>query len=255
MKRFFKFIKITGIVLAVLAGLLIATKFILDEELPKGESGEKAEALAQKMLQAIGHENWVQTGAIAWNYAGRNEHVWDKERHLAYVKWGSKEAYIDCATGQGIALEDGKEISDTEANKSICSRAQFLWANDSYWLNPISKIYDNGVSRAFVEHPEGEALLVSYTSGGFTPGDSYLWILNENGLPKKWQMWVEILPINGLSASWENWEKTATGVQISTKHALGPMNVEVTGLKMAKTLEELTDGQDIFADLVKRSNP
>lgn len=249
MKVFVKILKRVGIVLGVLVILLVGTKLVLDKKLPQGTPGEEAEALAQKMLKAIDHKAWLKTGAVAWKYAGRNEHIWDKKRHLAYVKWGNNEAYIDCASGKGIALENGEVVSDTENKEAICSRAHFLWANDSYWLNPVSKIYDSGVSRAKVEHPDGDALLVSYSSGGFTPGDSYLWILDENGLPKEWQMWVEILPINGLSASWEGWTTTATGVQISTKHGLGPMTVEVTDLSTASRLKDLTDGEDIFKDL------
>lgn len=250
MRRFIKILKITGVVLAVLTLTLLGIKWMLDKELPVGKPGLKAEALAQKMLAAIENKNWQNTGAVAWSYSSRHDLLWDKKRHLAKVSWDSKEAFIDCETGKGISYVDGAQLNDATENDELCSKAHFIWANDSYWLNPISKIYDEGVTRAIVERPDGDALLVSYASGGFTPGDSYLWILDEKGLPKEWQMWVEILPINGLSSSWEEWTETKTGVMISTKHALGPIDLEITNLKMAKDLLDLTEGQDVFSVLL-----
>jgi len=240
-----------GIVLALISITLLGIKWGLDKDLPTGTTGGQAEKLAQKMLEAIEHKNWVQTGAIAWNYSGRHDLLWDKKRHLARVKWDDKEAFIDCASGKGISFVEGARIIDVSENDKLCSKAHFIWANDSYWLNPVSKIYDEGVTRAYVEHPEGDALLVTYASGGFTPGDSYLWILDENGLPKEWQMWVDILPIDGMSSTWEEWTRSATGVMVSTQHSLGPINLEITNLKMGKELSDLTKGQDVFGLLLQ----
>ena len=71
------------------------------------------------------------------------------------------------------------------------------------------------------------ALLVTYTSGGSTPGDSYLWHLDQDGKPKSFQMWVEILPIEGLEATWENWTTTESGAQFPTFHKLLVLGIEL----------------------------
>lgn len=237
--------KVSGILIVLLAILLFSVKLIIDKPLPKGVEGDKAEAIAKNMLAAINHKAWQKTGAVSWTYGGRHTIIWDKKRNYAKVSWGSKTALINCENGNGIAFIDGEPVIDDEKNK-ICEKAHFFWANDSYWLNPVSKIFDEGVTRILVEGKDLNGLLVSYSTGGFTPGDSYLWELDENGLPKAWYMWVSIIPINGFKATWEGWVKTETGVMISTRHKLGPMTVEISDLRTAKTLKTLTKGEDIF---------
>jgi hypothetical protein len=75
------------------------------------------------------------------------------------------------------------------------------------------------------------AHLVTYTSGGTTPGDSYLWQFDDNGKPISYQMWVDILPINGLEATWENWIVTESGAQLPTFHKLVFLGLELTDIK------------------------
>ena len=80
---------------------------------------------------------------------------------------------------------------------------------------------------------------MSYSSGGVTPGDSYLWFLDENYVPTHFKMWVKVIPIGGILATWENWMKTSSGISIATKHKLGPLNIEIENLKMGSDFKEL----------------
>lgn len=238
LKRVFKFLKVTGITLLAIGAILITAKLVLDKPIPEGEEGPKAEALAQKMLLAINDSAWQKVEALKWNFDNRHKLLWDKQRHLAKVEWDNYTAFIDCETQHGYVLDGEKRVDESDA-KELLEQAYFLWANDSYWLNPVSKIYDNGVTRKYVETEDGNgALLVTYSSGGVTPGDSYLWYVDENGLPYKWEMWVKIVPINGLETTWEEWKQFADGPRISTKHKLGPATTQILDIEMVYNSNE-----------------
>lgn len=251
-KILLKIVKISVIVLLSLGLLLLAAKLVLDKKLPKGEEGPKAEALAQKMLNSINHSAWDSTAAIRWSFDGRHELLWDKERKLARVTWNDYTAFINCHTREGYALENGEPIQGVEKEKSVVEDAYAWWANDSYWLNPVSKIYDDGVTRSYVPTEDGNgALLVSYASGGVTPGDSYLWYVDQHGRPYKWEMWVKIIPIKGAESTWEEWKRSETKVSYSGLHKMGPMELNMLDVEMTHDLQDWLGAEDPFADLVK----
>jgi hypothetical protein len=72
---------------------------------------------------------------------------------------------------------------------------------------------------------------VTYKSGGSTPGDSYLWQLDEFGNPTSYKMWVKIIPIGGLEASWDEWKITQTSAKLPSNHTLLSMNLEISNLE------------------------
>lgn len=240
-------------IVIILAILLLGgwiTYLIIDKPLPDGEKGPKAEALADKMLAAVNDSAWQQTAVVAWSYAGQHDFVWDKKRHFTRVSWENYEVFLNISEKTGIVKVKGKTIKDEEAKKHYIQQAYEFWANDSFWMNPIVKIRDGGTERRYVEldNPDQEGLLVTYNSGGVTPGDSYLWKINkESGLPDAWQFWVQIIPIGGLEFTWENWVKTETGAIIATEHK-GPISVSISNLKTYPSIQDYEEG-DIFGDL------
>jgi hypothetical protein len=72
---------------------------------------------------------------------------------------------------------------------------------------------------------------VTYTSGGSTPGDSYLWLLDNNFKPKAFKMWTSILPIDGIESSWTDWITTESGAQLPTFHKFLVFGLEITDIK------------------------
>ena len=84
-----------------------------------------------------------------------------------------------------------------------------------------------------------DGLMVSYASGGVTPGDTYLWLLDENGRPTGWKMWVKILPFKGLYTSWADWVTLDTGAQIASMHGIKSFNLPIGNLDSGQTYEEL----------------
>lgn len=242
-----KTVKYLSISLLGMLCMLISLILLACKPLPIGNSGQEAEDLADKMLSAINHEAWEKTGAVEWKFRGSTHHIWDKERHYVYVQWSNKEVWLDINAHQGIVKIDGQLVDDP--NKKWINHAAKRFNNDSFWLNAISKIKDPGTIRHKITNKgENPSLLVTYTQGGDTPGDSYLWILDENHRPVAWRLWVKIVPIKGLKFSWENWNKYETGVWLSSLHKAGPAKLEIKDIRTAKDLEELA-GEDIFSAL------
>lgn len=188
----------------------------MDESLPNGELGDEADALASKMLSSINDQAWQSTGAVSWGYDDRT-YIWDRKRHFAQVNYDGNQVFLDLNNRKGYISESVDGLSEEE-KVEVCHWAWRYWCNDSFWLNPISKIFDPGTERRLVDWHGQKTLLVTYTSGGSTPGDSYLWILDEDGRPMSWKLWVSIIPIGGMRFSWDKWVELETGVMISTYH-------------------------------------
>lgn len=231
--------------------ILLAWIILVSEDLPEGKTGMEAERLADKMLTAIDHDAWERTGAIQWDFGGRHQHLWDRTRHLAEVRWDDYVVLIDINDRKGL-VQQGYSGDDKEEIAALCLKAWKYWANDSFWLNPISKIRDGGTTRSIVDYEEEQGLLITYNQGGVTPGDSYLWLLDEYGLPYKWKMWVSIIPVGGISTSWDKWIKLPTGAMISTSHK-NLVELKISDVKGASTLRELK-GEDVFVPLEAADN-
>ena len=119
-----------------------------------------------------------------------------------------------------------------EVKEEKLTTARNYFYNDSFWLIAPFKVRDPGTIREYVNFDGKDALLVTYTSGGATPGDSYLWILDENNRPLSWKMWVSIIPFGGMETSWESWEKFHDA-WISTLHK-GPVDIKIENLSAEK---------------------
>ena len=245
MKRFLKW---AGIGLLVLiAGLFIAG-WIISEPLPEGEAGPEAEALARKLQTATDQKAWDTTHVIRWDFAGRHQLLWDRNRKLVQVEWSENKVILNTQNHlDGVAWENGTQLLGDAAKEKL-NKAWAYFCNDSFWLNAPGKVFDPGTSRKIVTLEDGsEALLISYESGGVTPGDSYLWFLDENGLPVKWKMWVSILPIGGLEASWADWQELPSGAKVSTTHKIGWYESGLTDIKSGNSWEDLGLEEDPFA--------
>lgn len=219
--------------------------------LPEGASGPAADALARKMESAVNAAAWAKTGAVRWFFGGRNHHLWDRAMNRCLVEFGDKRALIDLSAHRGRAWEGQTELQG-DAAKSVLDDAHAKWINDSFWLNPVVKAFDEGVTRRLVPDPKEGAhqLLVEYSSGGRTPGDRYLWILEEDGTPKAWRMWVSVLPVKGAEASWERWVTLSTGAKISTMHRTSVFDLELTEVAGASSLADLVSDAAPFEPLV-----
>ncbi len=212
-------LKILGILVLVLIVAILGVGLALHEKEPVGENEAQADQLARQMMAAVDKEAWDTTRWIGWTFAGRNSYVWDKDRHLVLVKNGDHEVRFNANTMHGKVAVADQEAEGAKVPKLI-EKAWSDFCNDSFWLNPVVKAFDPGTKRSLVTLKDGrKGLKVQYTSGGVTPGDSYVWVLDENNLPVAWKMWVNIIPVGGIETSWEGWKTLSTGAKIATKHA------------------------------------
>ena len=244
MKKLFKIlIIIIGIIF--LSGII--SYFIFNEKLPIGTNPKEGDELAQKMMKALNKPAWDSSQVISWTFGERQSYVWDKKNNLVSVKWDTKEVLLNLTDWpKGKAFENDVEITDRKLN-ALRGKAYTYFCNDSFWLMAPFKVFDEGVSRRIVNTvDEKKALLVTFSSGGVTPGDTYLWYLNDQNIPESYKMWVKIIPVGGVKATWENWIRSETGVLIAKNHKLGSMNIECKNIKMGHSLEVLGLKSDYF---------
>ncbi len=228
-----KFFKISSGILALGILAIIILLWVKHEPLPKGQGGPEAEALAQQMLSTLNYQAFEKTRYLEWSYRnGANQFLWDKKMGKVEVQWDDYTANLDLVHLQNSTVyENGKAIPSGKSKKLI-QRALKHFNNDSFWLVAPYKIFDKGTQRSLVNLEDGtQGLLVTYTSGGTTPGDSYLWLLNENGFPNAYKMWVEIIPVGGLEASWDDWIISESGAFLPKSHQLGPVTLDMGNVK------------------------
>lgn len=233
-----KVLKILGVLLLLLVIGVAVFYFFNNELRPRGIAGDKAEALAQKMLTAVNKPAWDSTHYVQWTFRDNHHYLWDKEQHLVQVKWDDMEVLLNPNDITGTVRQGGQPLIGEAADKAVQS-AWSKFCNDSFWLLAPTKIYDPGVERSYVQLEDGrEGLMVTYTSGGVTPGDSYLWLLDQTGLPASFKMWVSIIPVGGAEFTWEDWTELPTGAMVAKNHK-GMVEVPIRNVKAGQRLEEM----------------
>jgi len=238
-----------GTLSALVLGIFLLIQ-ILSESKPVGKTGPEADALANKMLTAIDHPGWDTTGAVQWTFKSVHDFLWDKKRNLVKVNWDNYEVLVVLDQTTGRAWENGVEVTGPAGDKLV-KTAWSHFCNDSFWLNAPAKIFDPGTERRIVELPDGsQGLMITYTSGGVTPGDSYLWYLEDNGLPKSYKMWVSIIPVGGMEFTWENWSTLSTGAKIATFHKSKVLELDISNLKGAPDLSAMGLSEDPFEPIL-----
>ena len=206
--------------------------FKYNEDLPTGEQGVAADQLATKMLTALNEEAYLNTDYIEWTFKNRHKYKWYKSKNTCEVYWESFTVILDLDNQQHSKVFVLEQEYNGIEKQDYVKKAVDYFNNDSFWLVAPYKVFDAGVERRLVTTEDHKkALLVTYNSGGSTPGDSYLWHLDQDGKPKSFQMWVEILPIDGLEATWENWTTTESGAQFPTFHKLLVLGIELDDVK------------------------
>jgi hypothetical protein len=242
-----KIIKISAFIILILISTLLGFLYIVSEPLPEGQQGAKAEALTDKIQAAINQTAWDSTAAVSFSFRGSHHYLWDKKRNLVQVKWDDKKVQYDTQTLEGTAYENDTQLSDSKKIAAI-KKANDYFNNDCFWLIAPFKLRDFGTARSIVMQDGQETLMITYSSGGSTPGDSYVWLLDQNYMPKAWRMWVSIIPVGGIETSWEDWKTFQNDLKIATNHK-GLFDLKLENVQTGQSIEQINNGTDPFANL------
>lgn len=189
---------------------------------------------------------------VQWTFfRGKHHYQWDKQQNHAIIKWDDIEVVMALNEVQGSVRKGGQALSGEEKQEHI-NTAWNYWCNDSFWLIAPYKVFDPGVERSVINEDRKKGLLVQYQSGGVTPGDAYLWWLDETNKPTSWQMWTSILPMQGIENSWEGWKTLPGGAMVSTVHDGLPMKAEMSNVNAGMSPSDIglasADAFRILAD-------
>jgi len=146
------------------------------------------------------------------------------------VQWDDITIKLDHDNASGVLLEPTTQ--DVEKTDNLIKKSWDYFNNDSFWLSAPFKVFDNGTERSIVTLEDGrKGLMVTYVSGGTTPGDSYVWILGDDYKPVAIKMWVSIIPIGGIEFTWENYTQLSSGAWIAQDHWLySKINIDITNI-------------------------
>jgi hypothetical protein len=242
---------IVAIALLIIVISIAAYTYSINEKRPEATSGPEAEALAQKIYSAVNKQAWDSLEFIQWTFSGRNNYTWDKQRNLVEVEWKNHRVLLNPSNQTGLASLNGKQLSKVESTEWV-EKAYSMFCNDGFWMNAFTKLHDPGTERGLHITEEGDStLLVTYTTGGVTPGDAYLWKTNADGLPISYKMWVSIIPIGGLEFTWEDWDTLYNGALIARNHKSELLDVPITQIKSGANLEALGKDSNLFEPIIK----
>ncbi len=203
--------------------------------MPEGTQGKEADALALRIQEALRYDNYQNTDYIQWSFTNIHHYLWNKKQGTVEVTWDEQEHIVklDLTTPANSMLLSSSTFSETEEESAtLIQKALDHFNNDSFWIVAPYKLFDKGTTRALVELEDGtQGLLVSYSSGGSTPGDSYLWKVDQNYIPTSYQMWVSIIPIGGLEATWEDWTTTESGAYLPQQHKILGFGIPISNLR------------------------
>jgi hypothetical protein len=230
-----KILKITlGVVVFLTLPSLLLFAFLYfkyNEPLPSGETGLQADVMAEKMLKALNYEAYQNTDYIEFSFKNMHHYKWDKANNQCEVLWKDFKVNLNLNIPQQSEVFVAENLYEGQDRDKLINKALSYFNNDTFWLVAPYKVFDNGTERRVVTTDSGkEALLITYTSGGTTPGDSYLWHLNNQGIPERFQMWVSILPIGGLEATWSNWTTCETNAQLPTFHKMLILGIDLQNI-------------------------
>lgn len=220
-----KIVKRVSIVVICLIPIVVLS--YTSKKVPEGHSPQQADQLALEVMNTLGFLSWEKTKIVKWKMFS-HRYQWFKSKDSVIVSWKRYQALINLNEGKGKVYRNGERVKD---DTKLVQKAIDNFNNDSFWLAAHFKMLDSGTVRELVDLKDGKTgLKITYSDGGSTPGDTYLWIL-EDGKPVAWKMWVSIIPFGGVKANWKRWQTTSTGAKIALTHKMLFFDIKIESLE------------------------
>ena len=198
-----------------------------NEPLPTAKYDDSTQLMVDTIKSFINYEHFSKTDYISWTFKKRHHFKWYKNKSLCEVYWKNIKVKLDLNNQKNSLVYISENLINNSESKTYIKKAIKLFNNDSFWLVAPFKIEDEGTVLKTTVIDNKKALMVTYTKGGTTPGDTYVWLFDEKGNPKSFKMWVDLIPIGGLEASWNDWILTDSKIKLPTVHKIGPLELEI----------------------------
>ena len=248
MKSILKIVKWLLILVVSLVVVGFIAMKIISEDRPDPIPNTNADNVANEMLSALNKPAWDTLRYLKWEFMAGHKYLWDKQGNNAVISWGNNRVIMNLDEVDGKAYNGGTLVTGEKANAMI-QQAWGFWCNDSFWMFAPFKIFDPGTNRSIVETgDEHTGLMVTYESGGVTPGDSYLWLLDNENVPTGFKMWT-FIPLKGMYTSWEGWKSLEGGAKVAASHKNGLMSFDMKDVKEGNSPSDLGYDNDIFTGL------
>lgn len=237
------------IFIAILIAIIVIIGYSSSEKEPQTTQNKEADLLAQKMLDAIDIKAWDSLKYLTFDFKNIHKYLWDKQANQVKISWAEYLVLMKLDTQKGVVYKNGEMLSEN-LSQAILEEAWGYWCNDSFWMFAPFKVFDPGTSRSLAKDEEGkDGLMVTYNSGGVTPGDKYLWFLDQNYIPTGFKIWVKVIPIGGVYFTWENWITLSGGAKLATSHLKAGIDLKMEDVKEGVILSDLGESMDLFGPL------
>lgn len=201
--------------------------FKYNEPLPNAKYDDSTQLMVDTIKSFINYEHFSKTDYVSWTFKKRHHFKWYKNKSICVVYWKNIKVKLDLNNQKNSLVYINENLIDNSESKTYIKKAIKLFNNDSFWLVAPFKIEDEGTVLKTTVIDNKKALMVTYTKGGTTPGDTYVWLFDEKGNPKSFKMWVDLIPIGGLEASWNDWILTDSKIKLPTVHKIGPLELQI----------------------------
>ncbi|MCB1303928.1 MAG: hypothetical protein KDK37_06610 [Leptospiraceae bacterium] len=220
-----------------LAALGLVTLVLSCQSIPDGKTGESAESLADQMLAAASLEKWNNLQCVTFRFKGANRYVWDKKRGFVEYVHEDRRVLFSKNTFQAVAFDKGESITGEELKEAL-GKANASFINDSFWLQPAYHIRSPGTKLYYIDD---HTLRVTFSSGGVTPGDTYVFHLDDKYRISTMEMWVSILPIPGVDADFSDYVDHPPGIEIAAQRSILVMGIPIDEVAFANAGGDCSD--------------
>ena len=126
------------------------------EDLPQINPTEKADILANKMLEALDYEAYKNTDYIEFTFKQRHKYQWNKLENTCNVFWSHFKVELDLNNKSKSKVFVQDQVYNGVEKEKYVQKATDYFNNDTFWLVAPYKVFDAGTKRSIAKNEDGE---------------------------------------------------------------------------------------------------